>query len=176
MAALQLTNLYKQGLQNTKSAFHDGYAQALRDTVEIISGLSTGQGPSAPADAQSRLDSLSAYLKRRLEALHTDAQDTEEFEARTPSASQATPRGARQRLAERREHARHSAPLPARAASTAATPITPLRDEKHTNRARDARCDVDSDAELDTPVARRERPRKRRRARALSLPRGATDL
>ena len=145
MAALQLTNLYKQGLQNTKSAFHDGYAQALRDTVEIISGLSTGQGPSAPADAQSRLDSLSAYLKRRLEALHTDAQDTEEFEARTPSASQATP-------------------------------ITPLRDEKHTNRARDARCDVDSDAELDTPVARRERPRKRRRARALSLPRGATDL
>lgn len=80
MAALQLTNLYKQGRQNTHKAFVDGYTKALYDTIEFLA-------QDSQLEAQTRLDRLRSYLLRRMEALQSDAQEHEEASEGKPAQS-----------------------------------------------------------------------------------------
>ena len=65
VAALQLTNLYKQGRKNSHHAFLDGYTRALRDTLECMRHAALDQTETP----QMRLDRLYDYVQRRLETL-----------------------------------------------------------------------------------------------------------
>lgn len=87
VAALQITNMYKMGLRNNKAAFHAGYVQALRDTLDSICGIRD------PA-----MRHLSESIVRRLEALR-DEDEHEEPERSTVEPSPRRPSSVRPRAA-----------------------------------------------------------------------------
>ncbi|WFC97374.1 hypothetical protein MYAM1_000084 [Malassezia yamatoensis] len=65
VAALQLTNLYKKGLENAHDAFESGYALALRDILEYVRGKKS----------QDTAQHVEQYLQARLEALRHHETD-----------------------------------------------------------------------------------------------------
>ncbi|WFD27670.1 hypothetical protein MNAN1_002671 [Malassezia nana] len=154
VAALQLTNLYKQGRQNTHKAFAEGYARALYDTIECLNG----PAQESPLEAQAQLDRLRNYLLRRLETLQSDAQEHEEgVEGRTQSTSPSA--RLRRPYGERR-------PESHRATSHDAKPKAPSARHEHGRRAplADAEHMEESESETTAPVAAPAAPpRKRRR-------------
>ncbi|WFC96921.1 phosphatidate phosphatase [Malassezia brasiliensis] len=75
VAALQLTNLYKRGLENTHDALQSGYALALRDMLDYVRSRGAN---SSGAD-------LERYLSARLETLHHDADDVANEARATPT-------------------------------------------------------------------------------------------
>ncbi|WFD19826.1 phosphatidate phosphatase [Malassezia caprae] len=156
VAALQLTNLYKQGRQNTHKAFVDGYTKALCDTIECLA-------QESPLEAQTRLDRLRSYLLRRLETLQSDAQEHEEA-SESKSAHAASPCARPRRpLNERRTEGHRSPP-----GTQEVKPKTPHARHEHSRRT--AYTDAPPSEESEdfttavapaTPAA--DRPRKRRR-------------
>ena len=90
MAALQITNLYKTGLGNTRAAFQDGYAQALRDTLECVRGLAHSNGTDA-----SRIATLDASICRRLDALRNEEEEHGEGDGAPQQAAASPVRPAR---------------------------------------------------------------------------------
>jgi len=156
VAALQLTNLYKQGRQNTHKAFVDGYIKALYDTIECLA-------QESPLEAQTRLDRLRSYLLRRLETLQSDAQEHEEANdgklAHTASPSARTRRPHNERRTEG-----HRSPTSAQDTK----PKTP--NARHEHGRRTPYADASRSGDSDSPTAAAppatsaaDRPRKRRR-------------
>ena len=76
--------MYKAGLKNNKSAFHAGYIQALRDTLDALRG-----------HAEPAIHQLCESLARRLEALCED-DDNDDLERHT-TESPRRPSSARSR-------------------------------------------------------------------------------
>ena len=171
--------MYKAGLKNNKSAFHAGYVQALRDTLDTLHD-----------HAEPETRRLSESLARRLEALRDD--DEIEEPDRHPTESPRRPHSARYRSF---QGARASSATPNSRASASrsdgdtlvatatATPNPGLRSLKTTNgagagsgrppydagrgrRSQTNDSSIESESESDdTSHAGRSRPRKRRRQR-----------
>ncbi|WFD30708.1 DNA mismatch repair protein [Malassezia sp. CBS 17886] len=70
-AALQLTNLYKRGRENAHIAFQTGYAQALRDTLDMLA-LAGHESEDTPC---ARVEEVRECLSRRLDALQSEADE-----------------------------------------------------------------------------------------------------
>ena len=88
--------MYKMGLRNNKAAFHAGYVQALRDTLDSIRGIRD------PA-----MRHLSESIVRRLEALR-DEDEHEEPERSTIEPSPRRPTSVRPRAAHTPRASTHS--------------------------------------------------------------------
>lgn len=147
IAALQLTNLYKQGRKNAREAFMDGYSQALGDTLECV--RTAAQGASAH-DAQTRLAGLCDYIQRRLDALQSDVQDQEEA-----AQAAAVHDPVDDSVSRMRRKARHAHDTPKRATRPPGAAEAPPPSSQ-------SACDSDMDV---APLAHdRSHPRKRRRA------------
>lgn len=145
---MQLTNLYKQGRQNTHKAFVDGYVKALHDTIECL-------GQESPLEAQTRLDRLHTYLVRRLEALQSDAQEHDEG-TESKAMPTASP-GARIRRSHNERRAESH-----RTATSAQDAKTKAPGSRHEHGRRSGESDVHTPVPAPaTPTA--DRPRKRRR-------------
>lgn len=146
VAALQLTNLYKKGLENTHDALQSGYALALRDTLDYV----RGQGASRTAA------DLERYLSARLEALRHDADEAAETRpTATPSARRARPAAAHELTTPGVVH------TPTRASRAERHATKPRPDEIKAPR-RDVAYD-DEPASDATPDSASLRPRKRLR-------------
>lgn len=154
VAALQLTNLYKKGLENTHKSFQSGYAQALRDTLEYV------HRPGA-----SSVDShVERYLTARLETLHhdNDHEDNEPRPTPTPQPIRRLPRHTTDAAA-----AARAAPSPTRPSRGESRAGAKSRsDEPKLSRRELLAAASDSDtppSDADHARTRAERPRKRRR-------------
>lgn len=146
IAALQLTNLYKQGRKNTREAFMDGYSRALGDTLECVRQAAHG---ASVHDAKTRLDGLCDYIQRRLDALQSDVQDQEEA-AQAAAANDPVDES----VSRTRRKVRHAQDTPKRVPRTPGTTEAPPSSQ--------SACDSDMDM---TPLTHdRSHPRKRRRA------------
>jgi len=159
VAALQLTNLYKQGRKNSHHAFLDGYMRALRDTLECMRHAALDQTETP----QMRLDRLYDYVQRRLETLQSDMQDQEDMDARPvqPAAATAT---RSHRTVERKPdvRVRHAPSHDPKRSGGASHGHTQRMESVRRSSPDSSQCVSESETETQEPL--HDHPRKRRRA------------